>query len=77
MDTVETVFYNERTMLSSEQIKTLSAILADLGQVAVVSIVLPFIFLTFSEDAVSKIIFGSLLSLFFWVSSVLLVKNIH
>ena len=64
-------------MLSSEQIKTLSAILADLGQVAVVSIVLPFIFPTFSEDAVSKIIFGSLLSLFFWVSSVLLVKNIH
>ena len=62
--------------MSREQIKTLSEILADLGQVSIASVVIPFVIPTFSKDAIMTIIIGTLLALLFWTLSILLVKNI-
>ena len=62
-------------MLSSEQIKTLSAILADLGQVSIASVVIPFVIPTFSENALATIISGTLVAILLWTLSILFVKN--
>ena len=63
-------------MLSSEQIKTTSSILGDLGQVAIASAVVPFVIPDFRPEAMATIMFGSLLALLFWVLSILAVKSL-
>ena len=61
-------------MLSSEQLKTLSGILANLGQGCIASAVFPFIVPRFAPEAASSIFSGVLLALFFWTLSIAFVK---
>ena len=63
-------------MLSSEQIKTASSILADLGQVAIASAVVPFLIPDFRPEAMATIMFGSLLAFLFWTLSIFAVQSL-
>ncbi len=63
-------------MFTREQYKTISGILADLGQVCVASAVVPFVIPHFSPDAMASIIGGFMFAIFFFGSSVALVKNL-
>jgi hypothetical protein len=61
-------------MLSHEQLKTVSGILANLGQVCIASAVFPFVVPRFAPEAALSIFSGALLALFFWALSVAFVK---
>ena len=63
-------------MFSSEQLKVISGILANLGHISITSVVLPFILPGYINGAVGLILLGSLLAILFWIFSILLVKNL-
>ena len=62
-------------MLSKEQIRVVSNILLDLGQISVASVVLPFVVPDFHDDAWPTIVSGSLLASLFWFLSILSAKK--
>jgi len=63
-------------MLSPAQIKNISAIAADLGQVCIASAVVPFVVPQFAPEAVTTIISGLLFAVIFWILSIVFVKNL-
>ncbi len=63
-------------VFSSEQLKAISSILADLGQVRVASAVIPFVVPHFRPDATVSMIGGFIFAIFFFWSSVNSVKHL-
>ena len=63
--------------MSSEQIRIVARILADLGQISTASVVVPFLIPTFASEAITTIISGILMALVFWSLSVLSVKGLQ
>lgn len=64
-------------MLSIEQLKAIAGILSDLGQICIASVVIPFVFPSFAEDALPTIVLGLLLAIFFWTLSILSVRSLN
>lgn len=62
-------------MFSSEQLKAISAILKDLGQVCIASAVVPFVIPHFISGTASIIFVGALLAILFWTLSIITVKS--
>ena len=62
-------------IFSSVQLKTISEIFSDIGQVCIASMVIPFIIPGFEKDQIATIILGTSLALLFWTLSILLVKK--
>ena len=63
-------------MLNYEQIRVLSRILSDLGQLSVASAVVPFVVPKFAPDSVLTVFSGFLFATFFWLLSILSAKSI-
>ncbi|MEK7542479.1 MAG: hypothetical protein AAB524_02155 [Patescibacteria group bacterium] len=63
--------------LSHPQIKAISEISRDIGQVCLASVVIPFLVPQFSPDRVAAIIVGLSIAFGAWIMSIHLVKNIY
>ena len=61
--------------IDQEQKRMLAGILANVGNISIASVALPFIIPEFNQDQLMAIIAGLLLAVILWTSSILLVKK--